>query len=93
MFYRVQVDSEQDILKEVLVWVAAVYLLHLSHVLAARASHGGCQENWALTGCAINGQFRYGLNALMTGIGATRCGPAAAQWAVVRGGMPVKITE
>eukprot|EP00955_Chlamydomonas_euryale_P070584 360793-Chlamydomonas_euryale.AAC.5 len=40
-----------------------------------------------------NGQFTYGLNESMTGIVAARCGPAAAQWAVVRVGMPVKMTE
>jgi len=39
------------------------------------------------------GQFIYGLNASITGIVAARCDAAAAQWAVVRVGMPVKMTE
>eukprot|EP00955_Chlamydomonas_euryale_P014775 158707-Chlamydomonas_euryale.AAC.1 len=38
-------------------------------------------------------QFTYGLNASMAGIVAALYDPAAAQWAVVRVGVPVKMTD
>eukprot|EP00955_Chlamydomonas_euryale_P085528 364104-Chlamydomonas_euryale.AAC.9 len=52
-----------------------------------------CQHQPAEGVTGHYGQFTYGLNASMTGIVAARCDPAAAQWAVVRAGMPAKMTE
>eukprot|EP00955_Chlamydomonas_euryale_P042892 352443-Chlamydomonas_euryale.AAC.2 len=53
----------------------------------------GCKDCLVAAAVGCNGQFTYGLNESMTGIVAVRCGPAAAQWVVVRVGMPVKMTE
>eukprot|EP00955_Chlamydomonas_euryale_P050646 354621-Chlamydomonas_euryale.AAC.3 len=56
-------------------------------------SKGSCLTTTVRDNGQSNGQFTYGLNKSMTGIVTARCDPAAAQWAVVWVGMPVKMTE
>eukprot|EP00955_Chlamydomonas_euryale_P087291 364282-Chlamydomonas_euryale.AAC.31 len=72
---------------------------HLPSSGLQTASHGCLPSHSCNLGGAVEGglgcfQFRGGwLHAYMTGIVAARCDPAAAQWVVVRVGMPVKMTE
>eukprot|EP00955_Chlamydomonas_euryale_P060806 357827-Chlamydomonas_euryale.AAC.2 len=53
---------------------------------AAASASSRCRSK--LTDPLRRGQLTYGLNASVTGIVAARCDRAAAQWAVVRVGMP-----
>eukprot|EP00955_Chlamydomonas_euryale_P114998 366321-Chlamydomonas_euryale.AAC.5 len=66
-----------------------------SHVLAAKQERPAGSARCGMHTHAFipEAQFTNGLLESMTGIVAARCDPAAAQWAVMRIGMPVERTE